>query len=306
MNNKIKIYVVAGPTSSGKSDRAIELALTVDGEVVSADSRQIYRGLDVGTGKISIDEMKNVTHHCLSIKNPKQQGENLFQNFSVHDWLSYARVAIDDIISRGKVPIVCGGTGFYIDALIYGLPDNGPINIKLREELERLDIATLEKRYNVNILNIKNKRRLIRAIEIKESGVEIKERNRNTIYDIEWIMMDINKETLIKNIRSRCIKRLDAMISETKNLLSINIDKEWLSSVGIEYKQIILFLENSNKTNSKESIFILREELIESIVTKSWQYAKRQMTWNKKYISSIKFPAYGKVGPYTRGDLNKM
>ena len=283
-DNKIKIYIVAGPTASGKSDRAVELAISINGEVISADSRQIYRGLDVGTGKVSIDEMKGVIHHCLSIKSPKQQGENLFQNFSVHDWLSYTRVVIDDIISRDKVPIVCGGTGFYIDALIYGLSDNGPINIKLREELERLDIATLEKRYNTDIANIKNKRRLIRAIEIKESGVEIKERNRDPLYDVEWIMMDIDKETLIKNIRSRCIKRLDSMITETKNLLSMNIDTEWLSSVGIEYKQILLFLENSSKSTSKESLFSIREDLIESIVTKSWQYAKRQMTWNKKHI----------------------
>ncbi len=293
VNNKIKIYVIAGPTSSGKSDKAVELALEINGEVISADSRQVYRGLDVGTGKITTEEMKGIKHHCLDIVDPGER-------FSVSDWLIHARAAIDGIVSRGKVPIVCGGTGFYIDAIIYGLPENSGPNLKLREELGGLDIFSLQIKYKASAdlfinslpqeretdhLDIKNKRRLIRAIEIQEynksNGSVFQKRNREPLYDVEWIMIDIDKETLKENIKVRCIKRLDNIITETKSLLASG-DHEWLSSIGIEYKQIILFLENNNK-EFLESKISVREELIEKIVNKSWQYAKRQMTWNRKY-----------------------
>ena len=275
--NKIKIVIVAGPTASGKSDKAVNMAVAMNGEVISADSRQVYNGLDVGTGKIKKDEMKGIRHHCLDII-------NIGEGFSVSDWLRHATLAIDDIVSRGKAPIICGGTGFYIDALIYGLPDNGIPDLRLRDELQKLSLFDLEQRYksNLNInnnLNIdfKNKRRLIRAIEINESGRKIIKRNREPLYDIEYVLLNIEKEILINNIKNRCIQRLDIMISETENILKDGkVDDIWLSSIGIEYKQIILYLKGGLNG---------RQELISSIVTKSWQYAKRQMTWNKKYVN---------------------
>ena len=164
---KTKILVVLGPTSSGKSDMAVELALKFGGEVVSADSRQVYRGLNIGTGKITAAEMKGVPHHCLDIADPKER-------FTAMDWKRAAEAAIADIVSRGKLPIICGGTGFYISSLVddLGFPDveadteeqkklEERSAEELFEELKRLDPV------RAATIDLKNKRRLLSPRDVR-------------------------------------------------------------------------------------------------------------------------------------------
>lgn len=269
-NKKTHILIVAGPTSSGKSDLAVQLALTRNGEVISADSRQVYKGLDTGTGKITRDEMLGVTHYCLDIADPHD-------DFSVFDWVHQAENAIKEIINKNKLPIICGGTGMYIDALVYGLPDTPARDKDFEEKYKN----KTEEEILIEIKNINqdfesksngNRRRLLRELEILQTVGTIPKRNREPKYDVEWIIIDKTKEELQGRIKIRTEKRIDGIISETENLLK-SVKKEKLASIGIEYKETINYLENK----------ISREELIQNIITRSWQYAKRQMTWNKKY-----------------------
>ena len=161
-----KLIVILGPTASGKSDMAVKLAKRFNGEVVSADSRQVYKGLDIGTGKITKKEMQGVKHHLLDVANPKKQ-------FTASDFVDLTSGLIRQIVNRRKVPIICGGTGFYIDALLGDkqIPEVPP-NLKLRKELEKKSVEKLfeilkkldpERAKNIDA---KNPRRLIRAIEI--------------------------------------------------------------------------------------------------------------------------------------------
>ncbi len=268
-----KIYVITGPTASGKTAKAIELALAQNGEVINADSRQVYVGLDIGTAKATTEEMKGVRHHLLDIREPKLVIDTDYIPFSVSEWLRLAEAATGDILSRGKVPIVCGGTGFYIDALLYGLPDNGSPDYSLRKELDLRSIEQLNKEYN---LNINNKRRLIRAIEILKSGRVIQPRSRVPRYEAIVIDMykenSLNRETLKARLEKRGRDRIDMIISEIETLIKVKqIDPEWLCTIGIEYKQIL-------KTIAE------KDDIIKNIVTRSLQYAKRQITWNKKYL----------------------
>ena len=278
--SKPKIYVVCGPTSTGKSDYAVELALKANGEVISADSRQVYIGMDLGTGKITKEEMKGVPHHLLDIKNPNEV-------FSVEEFQLLAFEKIEDIISRGKTPILCGGTGYYIQSVTDNIifQEIKP-NKALRAELEEKTIEELKeilekipKEEGVKV-DTENKRRLIRAIEIGESmgTLEcVKKGEQN--YDFEFIYLDKPDEELRERISLRLEKRLeDGMIDEVKNLHANGVSWEKLESFGLEYKYIALFLQGK----------ISEEEMVETLKTKIWQYAKRQRTWFKRGLPKDK------------------
>src|SRR3989344_1418232 len=216
MQKKQKILVLVGPTSSGKSALAVELARKFGGEVISADSRQVYRGLDIGTGKITKREMRGIRHHLLDITSPKN-------TFTAHDFSLRARRAIEDIARRGKLPIVVGGTGFYIDVLVgrTGLPDV-PINPVLRARLEKKTaeelFAMLKKRDFKRARNIdsRNKRRLIRALEIVSSLGRVPMIDlRGQSFDALWIGLDVPLSELETKIASRLSARLkQGMLTE--------------------------------------------------------------------------------------------
>ena len=165
---KTKLLIILGPTASGKSDLAVQLAKKYNGEIISADSRQVYKGLNIGTGKITKKEMSGIKHHLLDVTDPKKV-------FTVSQFKTLVEIAIADISSRGKLPIICGGTGFYIQAVVDNiiLPEVPP-NKKLREKLNKKTTTELfeilKKLDNERAKNIdaKNPRRLIRAIEIAE------------------------------------------------------------------------------------------------------------------------------------------
>jgi tRNA dimethylallyltransferase len=293
-----KIIVVAGPTASGKSDLAVKIAKEKNGEIISADSRQIYRYLDIGSGKITKKEMKNVRHYCLDIFDPTE----IKKTKSVTDYLKFANKAIKEILKKKKTPIICGGTGFYIDAIIYGLPKNAKPNPLLRKELENEDLEKLllrikklnkekwgELTKNENPSERNNKRRLIRIVEILETKKaeneipKISQINKNPKYDVEFIFTNLNKEELLEKIKIRLEKRLEAkeknnLINEIKFLRdNLKIKDEWLLSLGLEYKYVTMYLRNE----------ITLEKMKEEILNKSWQYAKRQILWNKRYKNAI-------------------
>ncbi|MEK7501307.1 MAG: tRNA (adenosine(37)-N6)-dimethylallyltransferase MiaA [Patescibacteria group bacterium] len=277
-----KVLVIVGSTASGKSDLAIKLALKFNGEIISADSRQVYRGLNIATGKITKKETRGISHYCLNIADPKER-------FTVLDWKKEAEKAITDILARGKLPIICGGTGFYVDAIVNNT-DFPPVgaNNKLRAKLamksivelfallKRLDSIRLSR---MNESDKKNPRRLIRAIEIAKShksNHSKKNKNSKTItrprskYNCQFIGIDLPKEELKERIRARTVNRIDrGMVEEARRLHSKGLSFKRMREIGLEYKYLADFLENK----------MTKEQLIETIITKDWQYARRQMTW---------------------------
>jgi tRNA dimethylallyltransferase len=282
-----------------KSDVAVELAKKVNGEIVSADSRQVYKHLDIGSGKITKKEMKSIKHYCLDIVDPVKYSKNYKKNhqtFSTHEYLKYANKAIKEILKKKKTPIICEGTGLYIDSILYGLPKNAKANPLLRAELEKESLEKLlnrvkklnKEKYNELIKNDNpsernNKRRLIRIIEILNSKKEISPLNKILKYDVEFIFLEKSKEDLPERINLRLKKRLDGkgknnLINEVKFLRDkLKLSDEWLLSLGLEYKYVTEYLQNK----------ITLEKMKEEIQNKSWQYAKRQIIWNRRYKNAI-------------------
>jgi tRNA dimethylallyltransferase len=275
-----KIIVVAGPTASGKSDFAVELALQNNGEIISADSRQVYKGLDIGTGKITREEMKGVPHYGLSL-------------YELDDKVSVARFrddilpVLEDILHRNKTPIICGGTGQYIDALIFDsvIPKVEP-NKKLREELggksEAELFKELEEKDSVRAESIDkhNKVRLIRALEIIDALGTVPVQETPTLrYQTDFYLMQASRELLHTRITQRLEKRLQqGMIEEVKNIMQQGYTSETMKKFGLEYTSIGKFLEG----------ILTEEEMEQDLITISMQYAKRQETWNKKYLPFAK------------------
>lgn len=271
--NKPKILVIVGPTASGKTSLSIELAKVCNGEVVSADSRQVYRGLDIGTGKVTKTEMQGVPHHLIDVVNPEDP-------YTVADYVRDGRIAIAGILSQGKLPIIVGGTFFYIDALLgkVNAPEVPPNEI-LRNELEKLTPSLLIERLSesdpkhAESIDKNNKRRIIRAIEIAEYLGKVPPIIANELYNVLTLGITIEKEGLRNNIHKRLVDRLqNGMFEETIQLEKSGLSCERLSELGIEYEYMCKFLHGD----------ISKDDMCKEIETKSWHYAKRQMTWLKR------------------------
>lgn len=270
---KPKIIVIVGPTASGKSDLAVRIAKEKNGEVISADSRQVYKGLDIGTGKITKKEMKGVPHHLLDVVGPKQ-------TFTVALFKRKAEKAIKDILSRGKVPIICGGTGFYIDSLVFDMDiPEVPPNKELREKLEKKSLEQLFKELQkldperAVEIDSKNKVRLVRAIEIAKAIGKTPKIRKSEKYDVEWIGIDWSDEILKERIYTRLVRRIKGgMIKEAQILHEKGLSYKRMEVLGLEYRYLARFLKNE----------ITREEMISELSTKIWQYAKRQRMWFKR------------------------
>lgn len=273
-----KLIVVLGPTASGKSTLAVKLALRLGSgraEIISADSRQIYKGLDIGSGKISKKEMMGVPHHLLDIASPKKI-------FTVAQYRKLAITAINKIQIKRRTPILCGGTGFYIQAVIDGIiiPEVKP-DWELRKKLEKKSAEELYKLLKkldsgrAKIIDKKNPRRLIRAIEIvMKTKKPIPLLKKNPLpYPI--LMLGIKKEgeELKKLIEKRFFKWLkQGLIKEVKNLRKSGLSWERIESFGLHYRAISQYLRKK----------ITYQEMIENSLTELRNYAKRQMTWFKR------------------------
>jgi tRNA dimethylallyltransferase len=272
-----KIIVILGPTASGKSDVAVKLAKRFNGEVISADSRQIYRGMNIGTGKITKKEMAGIKHWMLDIVSPKTK-------YNVAKFKKQADKIIENILKRQKVPIICGGTGFWIKAIVDNVnyPAVKP-DWKLRKKLEKYNcvklidiLGNLDPR-RLKTIDSNNKVRIIRAIEIAKTlsfVPDTKYQIQNTKYQFLQIGIKLPKEKLYQNIKKRLDARLkQGMIREVKNLHHKHgVSWKRLESFGLEYKWIALYLQN--KITEKE----MKEKLLQEIKN----YAKRQMTWFQK------------------------
>ena len=286
-----KIIVITGPTASGKSDLAIKMAKekykkeNIECVIISADSKQVYEYLDICTGKVMKEEMEGVVHYGLGVAQPMHSQDIKYNKYTTATWLMYAKNKIKEIINENKFPIICGGTGMYIDAILYGLTENpAPIaNFKKEYENKSLfymqnEIEKINKHFFEDLNNSEknNKERLIRKLEILTQNKNINTNHiRELKYDAEIIVLNPDKKVLENNINIRCEKRWIKMLEETKYLLNIKkIDKDWLSKSGIEYNSIIKYFDGEIKNE---------EECKKNIILKSVQYTKRQITWNKKY-----------------------
>lgn len=291
-----KVLVIVGPTASGKSDLGVRLAQRFKGEVISADSRQVYKGLNVGTGKITRQEMRGVKHHLLDVASPKQ-------HFTVADYQKIAENNLRYIVSYGKLPIVVGGTGFYIDALACKetFPDVPP-NKKLRTKLAQYSNDTLFKLIRkkdprrAKTLDPNNKVRLIRALEIIEAlGKVPKITSNKQLTTYNFIYIGLIPANLDKRIRERLLKRLPAMIREGIRLHRQGLSYKRMHELGLEYRYLAFYLQG--KLN--------KQEMAEKLYFAIRQFAKRQMTWFKrnKKIEWFKPEDYKKIEKYARAML---
>ncbi|MDO8593358.1 MAG: tRNA (adenosine(37)-N6)-dimethylallyltransferase MiaA [bacterium] len=282
MSYPLQLLCIAGPTASGKSSRAIEEALARNGEVISVDSRQVYRGLNIGTEKITREEMRGVPHHLIDIRDAKE-------NYSAGDFVADATRLIEEISARGKLPILVGGTHFYFDALLHGLPTSVDANPELRKELEKLSTVRLFARIReqdprrAGELDPQNRRRLIRALEIIESLGSVPQRRtlfhaiaENKVhvgkYNIEWLVIDPPREELRARIDERLASALSRGLIDEVHRVHELVGDTRLNELGLEYKIVGEFLRGERDEAS----------LLPTLSAKLWQYARRQKAWLRK------------------------
>lgn len=274
-----KVLIIVGPTASGKSSLAVELAHTLNGEIISADSRQVYKGLDIGTGKVTIKEMEGIPHHLLDVCSPKKV-------FSAGDYVELARSVIKDTVSRGKLPIVVGGTGFYIDALVgrIPLPDVSP-NLALRKKLGSKTalqlFALLKKRDPVRATSMdtpserSNKVRLVRALEIAHALGKVPTKKDRPLYDALWIGIQPSDTEFRRRINKRLAERLrSGMIAEAKRLHAGGLSYKRMEELGLEYRSLSRFLKKQ----------ISRKELELELQSDIWHYARKQVGYWKRNV----------------------
>jgi len=272
-NIKEKVLAIVGPTASGKTSLSIEISKKFNGEVISADSRQVYRGLDLGTGKVTPEEMQGIPHHLLDVADPMEV-------YNSSDFVIAGRKAVSKIVSESKLPIIAGGSFFYIDNLLgkINTPEVPP-NPELRAKLEKMDnealFGALEKSdpRRASEIDRHNKVRLVRALEIVASLGAVPEQISEPLYNVLTIGIKIDKDELHENIHTRIISRLnEGMIEEVEKLHDDGMTYERMEELGLEYRYIAKYLQKQ----------ITKEKMIEEIDAKTRQFAKRQLSWLKR------------------------
>ncbi|MCR5310699.1 MAG: tRNA (adenosine(37)-N6)-dimethylallyltransferase MiaA [Lachnospiraceae bacterium] len=279
-----KVIVIAGPTAVGKSEIAVKLAKKIDGEIISADSMQVYRDMNIGSAKVTKEETGGIPHYLIDELSP-------FEEFNVSVFTEKASAYIDMINKKGKIPIVTGGTGFYIRALLYGndfdeskgedtdfranlertAKEQGPD--VLYERLKAVDPASCE------IIHKNNVKRVIRALEFyNETGTPISEHNQRQkenppAYDFLFFVITDDRALLYERIDKRVDKMMAAgLVDEVKHLKDMGLTKENISMQGIGYKEILDFLDGNTTL----------DEAVYNVKINSRHYAKRQITWFKR------------------------
>ena len=292
MMDKIKIVAVTGPTASGKTSLAIELAKRLDGEIVSCDSMQIYRGMDIGTAKPTKEELAQVPHHLIDILPADAP-------YSCSDYVKDAERAVEDIVSRGKLPIFCGGTGLYLDRFLKGGNDDGAAcDDSLREELKRfVDEKGIDALYErlveldpvaAEAIHKNNVKRVMRAIEIclvtGEKKSEIDKKNAEIVekYDHKVITLAFeNRELLYERIGRRVDQMIsEGLIEETKRLMEAGVfERSQTAAQAIGYKELFPYFGGEATL----------ESCVEELKAATRRYAKRQVTWfsGKDYAHKV-------------------
>lgn len=268
---KGKLIVIAGTNASGKSALGVEVAKRFGGEIVSADSRQVYRGMNLGSGKITPEEMRGVPHHLIDVVEP---GEF----FSMADFQRLAYEAIDDILARGKVPFLVGGTGLYVSAVADGYQLSGKMpDLSYRRELEKLTTAELYallmQKLPASDVEPNNRNRVMRVLEKLHDGDDTAP-TKHPRYDCLRLGVTWPREVLGRRIDERMTRRFqEGMIQEVRGLMESGVSEEFLLKLGLEYKLITQYLTGAIPTE---------EELNRLLATAIKQFAKRQMTWFRR------------------------
>ena len=273
--NLPKVIVIAGPNASGKSSLAIELAKRYNGEILSADSRQVYKGFDLCSGKVTKEEMEIIPHHMINIC-------NVGDDYSVSEYQKAVYELIPQIVSRGHIPLLVGGTGLYISSVVYGYQFEKELqDPEFRKELEEKSVEELQKMlprealeyFNGNRSDLYNKRRLIRVLERLRSGEKLEQRNQ-PIFNTLQLGVRWKKEILHQRIEERLRDRLNkGMVEEVWNYLNDGFPPDELYRLGLEYRYISRYVEG--KYTSFDEFY---QDLLQAIK----RFAKRQMIWFKR------------------------
>lgn len=281
------VYVIGGPTASGKSKLAVELAKKVNGEIISADSMQIYKEMNIGTAKVNKEEMQGVQHYLVDFVSPDER-------YSVSNFKKDAEKAIEEILEKGKTPIVVGGTGLYIDSLIYGIEfQNEEVDLEYREKLNKIaDEKGLESLYKkakeidpeaMKKISINDRKRIIRVLEIyhktgkTKTEQELQSRKNEVKYEYKVFAITMDREKLYERIEKRIDFMIEqGLIEEVKQILE-KYHTFPTAMQGLGYKEVVEYLEGS----------CTKEEMIEKIKKETRHYAKRQLTWFRKNKETI-------------------
>ncbi len=277
------LIILTGPTAVGKTALSIGLAKAVDGEIISADSMQVYRKMNIGTAKIEPSEMQGVRHHLIDILDPGEE-------FNVVLFKRYALEAMEDIYSRGKIPVIVGGTGFYIQALLYDIDfEDNDNDMSYREELQRLaaekgnsyihDMLSKVDPESAEKIHENNVKRVIRALEFyRKTGMKISEHNeteaqKESPYNFEYFVLNDDRSKLYDRID----RRIDIMLeqgleAEVRQLVSEGYSRDLVSMQGLGYKEIIDYIQG--RCSFDEAVYTLKRD--------TRHFAKRQITWFKR------------------------
>lgn len=287
MIEKQQVIVIVGPTASGKTALSIELAKKINGEIISCDSMQIYKYMDIGTAKITKEEMQGIKHYLIDYIEPNER-------YSVSQFKIDAEKAIEEILSKGKKPIIVGGTGLYVDSLIYGIEyADMEFDEEYRKKLELISESEgLEFLYDkakqidpeaMKKISINDKKRIFRVLEIyKATGktkteLEIESRKKGVKYDYNVFALDMDREKLYERINKRVDKMLeDGLVNEVKKI-NEKYDSFPTAMQGLGYKEVVEYLDNK----------VSYEEMVEKIKSETRHYAKRQLTWFRKNKENI-------------------
>lgn len=284
---KPKVIIICGPTASGKTALSIELAKQIDGEIVSADSMQIYKDMDIGSAKPSVEEMQGIKHYMLDFVSPEER-------YNVADYKEEAINAIQEILKKGKVPIVVGGTGLYVDSLIYGIEyPKMEFDEEYRKELEkRAEVEGLEKLYEeaqkidpeaMKIISTNDRKRIIRVLEIyKSTGKtktqqEIESRKNEVPYDYKVFAINMDRELLYDRINRRVDIMIEQGLVEEVKSITEKYNNYPTAMQALGYKEIKEYLDG----------FLTKEEAIEKVKQETRRYAKRQLTWFRKNKDTV-------------------
>lgn len=275
------ILVIVGPTASGKTSLALNIAEHIPSEIISADSRQVYKHLDIGTAKPTKEQLSSVPHHCIDIREPDEK-------FNAGDFQTTGRKIVSEILHRKKLPIVCGGTGLYVQALIDGFFEQPEFSGVIRAELEgRMEKEGKDSLYkelqkvdaaSAQTMDATKYRRVIRALEVfYETGVPISQfhadHKKDELYVATWVGLNWERPILYKRINDRVDRMIaDGFLDEVKRLRAMGYDDKIQSLQTVGYKEAFQFLRNN----------ISHERLIELMKQNTRRFAKRQMTWFRK------------------------
>lgn len=280
---KNKLVILTGPTAVGKTELSIKLAKKINGEIISADSMQVYKDLNIGSAKVTPLEMDGVPHHLIDILNPTE-------DFNVFLFKKYSEEALNKIYANNHIPIIVGGTGFYIQALLYDISFNDENNNAIRAELESIaskengavilfnELNKLDPDYAKSV-HINNTKRIIRALEYIKLNNELfsvhneREKNKISPYDFNYFVLYTNKDNMYDRINKRVdIMVANGLVDEVKKLKDLGLDKSYNSMQGIGYKEILDYLDGKYELN----------DAIEKIKLETRHFAKRQMTWFRR------------------------